>query len=719
MPSNLFKITVTSGDGNDPKKNDENTANSQQKSENLNSKSADKDTRQVQMVSQSQTAEVQNDNNGKKKKKRKKPKKHNTKKIVFTVIMPIILVISVALWVFTSMFSRNFGGAGTDVSNYSSTPETTKYSSFDTTDMFTERDLDPSYTDTAYTITLADGASESSSSSVTVDDDTITITDEGIYEVSGSLSDGQIIVDAEDTDKVQLVLNSVSIESSSSAAIYVASANKVFITAEDGTESTLVNSGEYVAIDDNNIDAVVFSKDDLTINGTGTINISSDYGHGVVSKDDLVVASVTLNIDVSNHCLSANNSVRVASGTYNFTTEVDGINVDSEDDDTTGYVYIEDGELNIAVEDDGIHANNLIYIVGGTINITESYEGIEAEEIYISDGDISVYATDDGLNASSDGNATEDSTFDFSTDDSTDDDDDTTGTSATDDVNIVNVMNSAGDNSDSSDFSGNGEDFSGDVPDMDGAEDFSGEMPSTDGTEDFSTDGTFDMSNVAGGMTLETDDSCIITIVGGTINITAESDGIDSNGYLIVYGGEIYVSTPTNNGNSALDYGINAVIEGGTIIAAGDSGMAQNFGSESTQCSILATVDSSSDEITVEDSDGNVILSFTPSQSYNSVLVSCADIEVGETYTIAGTEVEVTDTITGEGFSMTGMGGTMGGTTGGDFSADDAEGFAGGAGGGNMGGGNMPGGSAPSNSGTSSSNAGAVVGSSDGSNAST
>ena len=145
-------------------------------------------------------------------------------------------------------------------------------------------------------ITLSGDNASSNSDTVQVSGSTVTITDAGTYILSGSLEDGMIIVNAEDTDKVQLVLKEVQITNSTSTAIYVLQADKVFITTASGTQNTLANGGEYVAIDDNNIDGMIFSKSDLTLNGDGTLTISADAGHGIVSKDDLVITSGTYNI---------------------------------------------------------------------------------------------------------------------------------------------------------------------------------------------------------------------------------------------------------------------------------------------------------------------------------------------------------------------------------------------------------------------------------------
>ena len=266
--------------------------------------------------------------------------------------------------------------------------------------MFTDRDKEIGYSEAESTIiALADGQTSVNGAGAVVEDNVVTISEEGTYIFSGSLSNGQIVVDASDDAKIQIVLNGVDISNESSAAIYVKNADKVFITTANGSENTLSVTGEYVAIDDNNIDAAIFAKSDLTLNGAGTLTINADYGHGVVSKDDLAVTSGTYKIVSASSGLSGKNSVRIADGTFALAAGTDGIHSENEDDTTLGFVYISGGTINISAEDDGIHAETSVTILGGKLDITKSYEGIEGLTINISGGDITVSASDDGLNA--------------------------------------------------------------------------------------------------------------------------------------------------------------------------------------------------------------------------------------------------------------------------------------------------------------------------------
>ena len=247
-----------------------------------------------------------------------------------------------------------------------------------------------------YSITLSDAQSSSSCSSVIFSGCTVTITQAGSYTLTGSLSDGQILVDAGNENKVRLILNGVSITSSDSAAIYVRSADKVVISLMDGTSSTLSNGGNFVQTDENNVDAVIFSKDDLTLKGSGFLTISSPAGHGIVGKDDLKIKSGTLSITAARKTLSANDTLTVDDGvlTLNAGTEGmeasnvvlnggsislqagdDGINATWISDTTRPAIEISGGSLSIVMgagDTDGIDSNGDLVITGGTIDITGS-----------------------------------------------------------------------------------------------------------------------------------------------------------------------------------------------------------------------------------------------------------------------------------------------------------------------------------------------------------
>ncbi len=251
------------------------------------------------------------------------------------------------------------------------TQEDTVPTTVSVSQMFSDSDLEVGYDDlTSAHITLSGTTATCDSDAVQISGSQIILTEEGTYILSGTLEDGMVIVDTEDSAKVQLVLDNVQIGSSTSAAIYVRSADKVFITTAPDSQNTLSNGGEYVAIDDNNIDSVIFSKADLTLNGSGTLTISAAAGHGIVSKDDLVLSGGTYEITAASHGISGKDSVRIASGSYTITSGKDGIHAENADDTTLGFLYIEDGTFTIHAQGDGLSAGVYLQIEGGDFSVT-------------------------------------------------------------------------------------------------------------------------------------------------------------------------------------------------------------------------------------------------------------------------------------------------------------------------------------------------------------
>lgn len=210
--------------------------------------------------------------------------------------------------------------------------------------MFSDSDRDAQYTG-GYEIVLSDSKIESSCDTLLISGSTVTVKSAGTYIISGSLSDGQIIVDAGTEDKVRLVLSGAEIANDSSAPVYVRQADKVFITLAEGSKNTLSMTGQYQAIDENNIDSVIFSKDDLTINGTGELEISAESGHGIVSKDELAICSASLTVTAAKSRDCRQGRVKAADCTLNLNSGKDGIHAENADDVSLGFVYIEDGHF--------------------------------------------------------------------------------------------------------------------------------------------------------------------------------------------------------------------------------------------------------------------------------------------------------------------------------------------------------------------------------------
>ncbi len=268
------------------------------------------------------------------------------------------------------------------------TPYTaTSGTKLDTSDIFSNRDLTQNAdTSEAKTVTVSDGQ-------------TIDITEEGVYILTGSASNCTVKVNVDSEAKVQLVLDNVSITNSDFPAIYVVSADKCFITTASGSVNALSVTGTFKADGDTNTDAVIFSKDDLVLNGLGTLNIDSAAGNGISGKDDLKITGGTYNINAYLHGIEANDSVRICDGSFTIKSSTkDGIHCENSDDDTLGWVVISGGSFDITAKSDGVQATTVLQIDGGTINISAA-EGMEGTYIQINDGTINIKATDDGINA--------------------------------------------------------------------------------------------------------------------------------------------------------------------------------------------------------------------------------------------------------------------------------------------------------------------------------
>ncbi|MGP1589396.1 MAG: carbohydrate-binding domain-containing protein [Oribacterium sp.] len=456
---------------------------------------------------------------------------------------------------------------------------------------FSERDFRTEYDASSAVKISFEGSSAGSSDekAAVVSGSTVTITDEGCYILSGNLTDGQLIIDAEKSDKIQLVLNGVTLYSESSAAIYVKQADKVFLTTAEGTENTLSNGGSDTAIDENAIDAVIFSKDDLTLNGEGKLTIRAEAGHGIVSKDSLAVTSGVYEITAAEDGMSGKDGVGIAGGT-----------------------------IEISAGDDGIHSDGAVYLIGGTIDITESEEGIEGATIDVLDGEVSIVSRDDGMNA-------------------------TNGTSRTVQENAA----APGQGARPSAPPTGGGDFAGRPSDS--AENGQDRRPPQNGEAPPERGGRPGMGGQGQQPFSEAEEGVYISISGGTIRIAASGDGIDSNGDLYVSGGEVYISGPENDGNGSLDYNGEGIISGGVLAAAGSSGMAQRFSEASPQRSLLIETgeNPAGTELTLYDSTGRELLRWTAEKAYSCVIVSLPSLTEGESYTLKSGDSEKTIVLDG------------------------------------------------------------------------
>ena len=507
---------------------------------------------------------------------------------------------------------------------------------------FNEEDLDDSLDSIEMTtITLSGTKITAQGDGVTITDNILTITSAGTYQISGSLSEGQIIVDTKDEDTVHLIFDGMDITSSTSEPIFVKNAENTVITLVEGTDNVVLD-GTMTLDEGEEPNAAIFSNDDLTINGTGSLMVNGNRAHGIASDDGLKIVSGTITVIALRDGIQGRDSIAVQGGVITITAGSDGMHANNDVDEDEGNIFIEGGIFKITAEkdgiqaenilaisggefiittgggsasvsrtdlvqwddwdyqntsedsdvsakglkadlqllitggvftlasgDDGAHADAVLEINGGSLEITQSYEGIESAAITINDGTIHLAAMDDGINGSS----------------------------------------------------GNGGEMMGG-----GRE--GGQFGSGD---------------------------CALVINGGLVALDAEGDGIDINGTIEMTDGLLIVNGPTGNRNGAFDYLGSFNISGGFFVAVGSSDMAQAPSSSSNQHAFLYNFDAVQGPGTllhVESSTGEEILTFVPSKAYQSVVVSSLDFEEGEIYVIyAGGSAEgaVVDGLYSEG----------------------------------------------------------------------
>ena len=551
---------------------------------------------------------------------------------------------------------------------------------------FTDREKSGSYqASEAVKITLNKTTATVSGSGVKADGSTITITEEGVYIVSGTLEDGQIIVDASDSDKVQIVLDGVHINCETNAAIYVREADKVFITLAENSSNTLGGGNEYTQIDDNTVDGVIFSKSDLVCNGTGSLTIEADYKHGIVSKDDLVITGGTYKITAADNGITAKDQLKILDGSFDIDAANSAVKAKNTDDTGLGNIYIAGGVFTVKAEQDGFHATGSIVvddgtitvnsgddgfhaeldtvIHGGTILVEESYEGLEGKRVVVNGGDITINASDDGINAANSGDDGANATNPGANAVGSGDDDSNAASSNNDSSAAVN-------SGDDSSISGAAD---GKKPpqmppdtengsDMQPSQDFDPENAPSGGNapQNFypgnaSSDGDAPQM-MQGGPGGGGNSELYIKITGGTLTVSADGDGLDSNGGLLVTGGTTIVYGPTGDGDSALDYDGSAIVSGGILAAIGSAGMVESFDEASTQPVITyycTETQSADTTITLTDSDGSALFTVTPEKAYASIVLTCPEMKLDATYTLAaGTdneEITLTDIITTAG----------------------------------------------------------------------
>ena len=541
----------------------------------------------------------------------------------------------------------------------------------------------------AKTITLSGTSASTDAQGVEIDGGKVKITAGGVYRISGSLTDGQIKVKTEsDDDSVALVLDNAEITNKSGAAIHIKNALSAYIVALSGTKNSVSDTANYeFAADDTDgePDAAIFSKSDLVIGGKGSLTVNANYSAGIKSKDGLVITDTTLGVTSVDDGIKGRDSLEIAGGEITVTAANDGIKTTNEQEESKGDLVISGGTLNITSGTDGIQSENSVKITGGTVKIktadgasattkdsfgmwgspmgggfnqqdtsstaSSSAKGIKAAgSIEISGGTIDIDGADDAIHGSTSVTLSGGDLTLASSDDGVHSDSDLTVSGGT--LNITQCYEGL-----------EGQTIT--VSDGDIKIKSSDDGFNAAGGNDNSQQGGF-----GGGDPFASDSSAMITVTGGNIYINADGDGFDSNGSASMSGGTMYIDGPTNSGNGALDFGSEFVITGGTLIAAGASGMAEKPADSSTQTTIQVELGSQNagSTVTVKDSAGNEIITYSPAKTYENVVISSSELKTGETYTVyvdgnEVTSIEASSVVTSQGGN--GMGGGMGGGPGG------------------------------------------------------
>ena len=513
---------------------------------------------------------------------------------------------------------------------------------------------------------------------VLVDGQLITIKTSGTYVLEGTLSDGQILVDTEDTGVVRLIMNGVSITSQTTAPIYVKQSDKTVISLEDGTENILTDATQYV-FDENTdeLGAAIFSKDDLTINGTGALVVNANYNDGITGRDRLLITGGNITVHAADDGIVGRDVFAMRDANITIEAEGDGVKSSNDEAEKKGNIVLESGALKITAGGDGIQSEKAITVIDGDYSIisgggspetistqemgggqrpemptgekgqldpsqmayrvsseeqsqTDQNQSTTTEEEDVSSkgikagtaltiigGSISIDALDDGLHSNEDLTIQGGKITLSSGDD---------GIHADADVAITGGVITIGKSYEG--VEGNN------ITLTDGEVRV---VAADDGINVNGGSSEFGMRNESQTTTPTTEDSQLL-IEGGYLYVNANGDGLDSNTTIKMTAGTVIVYGPTNNGNGSLDYDGTFTIEGGTLIAAGSSGMAQGVSDSSTQGTIMMTFDETQEAnttVNVATSDGKSIFTVSPEKQFQSIVISTPDVQQGKTYTFS------------------------------------------------------------------------------------
>lgn len=482
-------------------------------------------------------------------------------------------------------------------------------------------------------IKLSGSTITSDSDDVKIKNNKVTIESSGTYNVSGTLTDGQILVDTDDEENVTIILNTVNISSSESAPIYIENAKKVILVLAKNSDNIVSDANEYSddSVDDNEPNAALFSKADLTIYGeeNSTLEVSGNYKDGIASKDGLLIKDANINVTASDDGIRGKDYLVLENSNINVTAGDNGLRSDNEDT-SAGYIDLKNSTVVVKSEGDAVTAESKILVEGGnyqletgdgsgnSYNSEKSMKGFKVTgDLTINSGSININSIDDALHANN-SIVINDGNIEISSGDD--------GIHADTSIEINGgeiVINKSYEGIESSLITIN----DGNIRII--ARDDGINVAGGNDNSAFGRPG-------AGGFN-QVEEGSYLYINGGYIFMDAGGDGLDSNGSAVMTGGVAIVNGPVNNGNGPLDYNGTFDISGGLLIAVGSSGMAEAPSESSTQNSILVNFDSTQNAgnlINIQDSEGNNILTFSPSKQYQSIAYSSAEIKTGETYSL-------------------------------------------------------------------------------------
>ena len=510
--------------------------------------------------------------------------------------------------------------------------------------------------------TAIDLSNPTATDGVTVEDGTLTITKAGTYKLSGEYQ-GQIKVETADSDAVRLVLDNANITNSSGAALNVVNADEVILYSASGTTNTISDGADYTATGEDDPDAVVYSKADLTIAGEGTLKVNGNHEDGIHTSDGLVIASGTLEVNAANTGIKGKDYVDILGGTINVTAQQDGIKSTNDTDEGQGWTRLSNGTVTVNAGDDGFKASRVVEISGGSLTVEQSDEGIEAQYINVSGGDVNVTSADDGMNASLKTSDSESTDSSANTSDAANQQQNNqqqgslpggqqSGTSNQQQQGTGQPPAMSGTSQDGTSQNGasgtaqqqnntqnQGNQNMGQPPAMPGGN-------AQDGTSQNGTTGTGQQGMGqppqggmpgGGGGTFEVVDAAI-NVSGGHVTVNAEGDGIDSNGVTTLSGGTLIVNGPSQGGNAALDTNGDLLLNGATVLSGSTADMFEAPSTNSTSGYLKLTNSSGFEQgstVQVADSSGKVVANYKVTKSnVQLVLVSSSSIVKGQSYTV-------------------------------------------------------------------------------------